>query len=72
MALYAERELASGTPLSAITRHMLGLYAGQPGAREYRKCLSEGVRAAGTAAGTDLLRAAAAQGRHERRALSGV
>ncbi len=57
MANYAERELASGTPLAAITRHMLGLYAGQPGARAYRKCLSEGVRAAG--AGVSVLRLAA-------------
>jgi tRNA-dihydrouridine synthase A len=26
-------------------RHMLGLYAGEPGAREYRRTLSEGARA---------------------------
>jgi tRNA-dihydrouridine synthase A len=47
METYARRELANGTRLSTITRHMLGLYAGQPGAREYRRALSEGARMAG-------------------------
>jgi tRNA-dihydrouridine synthase A len=56
MSAYAERELTAGTPLAAITRHMFGLYAGQPGARSYRQCLSEGARAAG--AGVAVLRAA--------------
>jgi len=51
MAQYAERELANGEPLSAITRHMFGLYAGQPGARSFRQRLSEGVRAPGAGAG---------------------
>ena len=55
MAAYAERELARGEPLSAITRHMFGLYAGQAGARAYRQRLSVGVRQAG--AGAALLRA---------------
>jgi len=44
MALYAERALARGDRLSAIVRHMLGLYGGEPGAREYRRTLSEGAR----------------------------
>jgi tRNA-dihydrouridine synthase A len=44
MARYAERALARGERLSAITRHMLGLYGGEPGAREYRRTLSEGAR----------------------------
>jgi tRNA-dihydrouridine synthase A len=56
MQRYAERELAAGGRLAAITRHMLGLYAGQPGAREYRRALSEGARAPG--AGPALLRQA--------------
>jgi tRNA-dihydrouridine synthase A len=49
MAVYAERQLAAGHSLAAITRHMLGLYAGEPGARAYRRLLSEGacVRGAG-------------------------
>lgn len=54
MARYAQKELANGGRLSAITRHMLGLYGGQPGAKEYRRYLSEGARAPG--AGPDLLR----------------
>ena len=56
MARYCERELAAGERLSAITRHMLGLYSGQPGARDFRRTLSEGARAAG--AGAELLRRA--------------
>lgn len=56
MAGYAESELARGSHLAAITRHMLGLYGGQPGARDYRRLLSEGSRAAG--AGPQLLRQA--------------
>lgn len=47
MALYAERELAQGTRLSAITRHMLGLYGGEPGAREFRRVLSHTAHAPG-------------------------
>jgi tRNA-dihydrouridine synthase A len=46
MEAYAQREIAAGGRLSAITRHMLGLYSGQPGARDYRRTLSEGARAA--------------------------
>ncbi len=57
MARYAQRQLAQGDRLSAITRHMLGLYAGEPGARDYRRLLSEGARAAG--AGPELLHRAA-------------
>ena len=45
MQRYAARELARGGRLAPIARHMLGLYAGEPGAREYRRTLSEGVRA---------------------------
>ena len=47
MRRYAERELAAGGRLAPIARHMLGLYAGEPGAREYRRTLSEGARQAG-------------------------
>lgn len=38
---YVERELAAGTELKHITRHVLGLFAGQPGARAWRRYLSE-------------------------------
>jgi len=56
MQRYAARELARGERLAPIVRHMLGLYAGEPGAREYRRTLSEGARAAD--AGVELLRRA--------------
>ena len=44
MTAYAGREIARGERLSWITRHMLGLYSGQPGAKEFRRRLSEGSR----------------------------
>jgi len=53
MQRYAARELARGGRLAPIVRHMLGLYAGEPGARQYRRALSEGARAAN--AGAELL-----------------
>jgi tRNA-dihydrouridine synthase A len=37
---YIERSLASGTRLSAITRHVLGLFRGVPGARAFRRHLA--------------------------------
>ncbi|MBL8540499.1 MAG: tRNA dihydrouridine(20/20a) synthase DusA [Betaproteobacteria bacterium] len=46
MASYAAREAASGTPLRAIVRHMLGLYQGQPRARLWRRLLSDPSRLA--------------------------
>ena len=57
MARYAHRQVAQGDRLSTITRHMLGLYAGEPGARDYRRLLSEGARAPGV--GPELIRLAA-------------
>jgi tRNA-dihydrouridine synthase A len=44
MAHYADKELAHGERLGAIVRHMLGLCAGRPGARDFRRELSEGAR----------------------------
>jgi tRNA-dihydrouridine synthase A len=44
MAAYARREMSRGERLSWIARHMLGLYAGMPGAKEFRRRLSEGAR----------------------------
>jgi tRNA-dihydrouridine synthase A len=41
-ASYAERQLESGQRLSAMVRHLLGLYTGLPGARSWRRYLSEG------------------------------
>ena len=66
MARYAQRQLAQGERLSSISRHLLGLYAGEPGARDYRRLLSEGARAAG--AGPELLRQAGAAARLARSA----
>lgn len=37
---YAAGELATGTPLAALVRPMLGLFNGCPGARRYRQALS--------------------------------
>ena len=41
MLPYIERELAAGERLIRIARHMLGLFAGQPGARAWRRSISE-------------------------------
>jgi len=41
MLPYVESALADGVPLARITRHMLGLYAGQPGARTWRRYMSQ-------------------------------
>jgi tRNA-dihydrouridine synthase A len=42
---YIARELARGTRLHAITRHVLGLFRGVPGARAFRRHLAtEGVK----------------------------
>ncbi|MBD3662430.1 tRNA dihydrouridine(20/20a) synthase DusA [Sulfitobacter sp. TSTF-M16] len=50
---YIEAHVASGGKLGQITRHMLGLFAGQPGARLWRRTLSEGAHRPG--AGTSLV-----------------
>ncbi len=56
MLPYIERELGRGERLGRITRHMLGLYAGQPGARAWRRYLSEHAYQSG--AGTEVVIAA--------------
>jgi len=55
---YIERELANGTYLHAITRHVLGLFRGVPRARAFRRHLAtEAVKpGAGTAVMADALR----------------
>ena len=50
---YIETELAAGTLLKHITRHMLGLFAGEPGARHWRRYLSQHAHKPG--AGTDVV-----------------
>lgn len=44
---YIERELAAGVPLSHITKHILGLFRGQPGGRAFRRVISERAFRAG-------------------------
>jgi len=43
---YMAAELARGTRLADMTRHCLGLFAGQPGARRFRRLLSDHRRLA--------------------------
>ncbi len=43
MLPYIERSLSAGSRLNHITRHMLGLFRAQPGARAWRRYLSENV-----------------------------
>jgi tRNA-dihydrouridine synthase A len=62
---YVERELAEGTPLRAITRHVLGLFNGQPGARAWRRHLSEAAHRPG--ADAEVLLDALAETRPARR-----
>ena len=38
---YVAHQLEHGVPLNAMTRHMLGLFHGRPGARAFRRHLSE-------------------------------
>src|SRR6476659_5142288 len=55
---YIERELARGTRLHAVTRHVLGLFRGVPGARAFRRHLA--TEAIKPTAGADTFRAALA------------
>lgn len=55
---YIERELSQGTYLGHITRHMLGIFQGIPGARQFRRHLSENAHKAG--ADAEVLRQALA------------
>ncbi len=56
---YLSARLAEGVHLSAMTRHMLGLFAGQPGARAWRRVLTTGAVKPG--AGLEVLDAALAE-----------
>ncbi|MDE0923423.1 MULTISPECIES: tRNA dihydrouridine(20/20a) synthase DusA [Aurantimonas] len=56
MADYAARHLERGGRLGQVTRHMLGLFNGMPGARRWRQILSDG--AVRPDAGPQLLREA--------------
>jgi tRNA-dihydrouridine synthase A len=41
MIVYARERASHGVPLRSIVRHMLGLYHGEPGARQWRRTLSD-------------------------------
>ncbi len=56
---YIAARLAEGVPLNAMTRHILGLFQHMPGARAFRRHLSENAHKPG--AGLDVVRDAAAK-----------
>lgn len=53
MCVYIEEHLAKGGKLNHITRHMIGLFQGRPGAKIYRQILS--TRSAQEGAGPEVL-----------------
>ncbi len=53
MLPYIEKQLSGGIKLAAISRHLLGLFSGQPGARGFRRSISENAHLAG--AGTEVI-----------------
>ena len=63
MLPYIEAHLEQGGKLQQITRHMMGLFAGRPGARIWRRVLSEGAHRDG--AGTALVLEALEQIEHQ-------
>jgi tRNA-dihydrouridine synthase A len=56
---YVAHNLSRGVPLNAMTKHLLGLFNGRPGARAFRRYLSEHATRPG--ANVETLRAALAQ-----------
>ena len=69
---YVEQQLASGGHLNHITRHILGLYQGVPGARKFRRHLSENAykKEAGIEVLKEAFRLVQEAGRDEPTALS--
>ncbi|MBN8737102.1 MAG: tRNA dihydrouridine(20/20a) synthase DusA [Xanthomonadales bacterium] len=59
MRLYIEAARTHGVRLASITRHVLGLYHGEPGGKAFRRVLSERVQA--TDAGWEAIEAALLQ-----------
>ncbi|HSG97537.1 MAG TPA: tRNA dihydrouridine(20/20a) synthase DusA [Woeseiaceae bacterium] len=53
MLPYIDRELGQGVALNSIARHMLGLFAAQPGARAWRRYISQHAHRDG--AGSEVL-----------------
>jgi len=56
MCAYIDRHIAAGGRLSHVSRHMVGLFTGQPGARRWRQILSTDATKPG--ATSDVLRQA--------------
>jgi tRNA-dihydrouridine synthase A len=56
MAAYARAQVRAGIPVKYVTRHMLGLFQGMPGARRWRRFLAENAHLDGADEGV-LLRA---------------
>jgi tRNA-dihydrouridine synthase A len=56
---YVSHNLARGVPLNSMTKHLLGLFNGRPGARAFRRYLSENATRPG--ANIETLRMALAQ-----------
>jgi tRNA-dihydrouridine synthase A len=69
MIPYCLAEMDRGGKLSSVTRHMLGLFQNMPGARAYRRALSEDARQPGAGLET-LLRAIQLVEQREERLLS--
>jgi tRNA-dihydrouridine synthase A len=65
MLPYIEDHLASGGKLGQVTRHMLGLFAGKPGARGWRRLLSEEGHKPGAGTHTVLAALSAVTGTQE-------
>ena len=56
---YIERQLENGAHLGHITRHMLGLFQSMPGARQWRRYISENAHKPGS--GIEVVEAALAK-----------
>ena len=56
---YAAQEVGRGTRLHAITRHLMGVFAGRPGGRRWRGALGEWPGTGDDSAALDALRALA-------------
>ncbi|HEV8078074.1 MAG TPA: tRNA-dihydrouridine synthase, partial [Marinobacter sp.] len=56
---FIEQELARGVYLGHMSRHLLGLFHGVPGGRQFRRYISENAHKPG--AGLDVLRVALAK-----------
>ncbi len=56
---YIEQQLSEGASLGHVTRHMLGLFQAMPGARQWRRYISENAHKKG--AGIEVVQAALAK-----------